>query len=104
MHLESLRQKVIFQNSIDVWIAVAQDKGVGWNDPDGYKRFIAYLSENGLGLKSFTLCAHDAGSSEREKTDFVEALAQLKAGDPNAATYTIRLTDPTMAVIRNFSP
>jgi len=103
MSLDSLRRKVIFQNSIDVWIALAQDRGTEWNDPEGYKRFIAYLLDHNLNLKAFTLCAHEAGAVEQEKTDFVEALAQLKDRDPDAATYTIRLTDSAMDTIRGFS-
>ncbi len=103
MSLESLRQKVVFQNSIDVWIAAATDKGIKWNDPEGYKRFISYLLANKLNLKAFTLCAHEAGAVEQEKTDFVEVLAQARDGDPNAATYTVRLTDSAMEIIRGFS-
>lgn len=104
MSLEALRQRVIFHNSIDVWIAVADDRGIKWNDTENYRKFIAYLLANGLNLKAFTLCAHEAGAVEQEKTDFVDTLAQIKEADPNAATYTVRLTDPAMAVIRNFSP
>ncbi len=104
MSLESLRQKVVFQNSIDVWIALAGEKSVGWNDVDGYKRFVAYLLENGLSLKAFTLCAHEAGATEQEKTEFVERLAGQKEADPNAATYTIRLTDAAIQTIRGFEP
>lgn len=103
MSLDSLRRKVVFQNSIDVWIALAQDRGIEWNDPESYKKFIAYLLGHNLNLKAFTLCAHEAGAVEQEKTDFVERLAQLKDKDPDAATYTIRLTDAAMDTIRSFS-
>ncbi len=103
MSLESLRQKVIFQNSIDVWIALADDKDIPWRNIENYKKFIAYLSENNLNLKAFTLCAHEAGAVDQEKTDFVEELAQIKAQEPNAATYTIRLTNDALGIIRGFS-
>ena len=103
MSLDSLRQKVIFQNSIDVWIAVCQDKNLEWNSPDNYKKFISYLLKNNLNLKAFTLCAHEAGAVEQEKTDFVDVLAQIKAQDPNAATYTIRLTDSAMTILKAFT-
>lgn len=102
MSLDSLRQKVIFQNSIDVWIAVCHDKGLAWNNADGYKKFISYLRKNNLGLKMFTLCAHEAGAVDQEKTDFVDGLAQIKDRDPDAATYTIRLTDGAMDILRSF--
>lgn len=102
MSLDSLRKKVIFQNSIDVWIAVCQDKNLDWNNSTNYKKFIAYLLQNNLNLKVFTLCAHEAGAVEEAKTRFVEELAQIKDKDPNAATYTVRLTDSTMNILKNF--
>lgn len=102
MSLESLRKKVIFQNSIDVWIAVCSDNNTSWNDAENYKKFIAYLLKNNLNLKAFTLCAHEAGAVDEEKTSFVDVLAQLKDKDPNAATYTIRMTDAAMDILRNF--
>ena len=104
MSLESLRRKVAFQNSIDVWIAAAEDAGADWRDPEGYKRFVSYLRGRGLGLRAFTLCAHDAGAEEKEKADLAEKLAGERDADPNAATYTVRLTDEAMGVIRGFSP
>ena len=103
MSLDALRQKVIFQNSIDVWIALCQDKKIQWDNPENYKKFIAYLLQNNLNLKAFTLCAHEAGATDQTKTDFVEVLAQTKDKDPNAATYTIRLTDPAMTVLKEFT-
>ncbi len=103
MSLEALRKRVIFQNSIDVWIAICEDNEIDWNSPDNYKKFISYLLKNNLNLKAFTLCAHEAGAVEQEKTDFVEVLAQIKDQDPNAATYTIKLTDSTIQILRDFS-
>lgn len=102
MSLDSLRRRVIFQNSIDVWIALMQDRNKKWNDTEGYKRFTSYLRENGLNMKTFSLCAHEAGATEQEKTDFVDLLAQEKDSNPDAATYTLKMTDHAMQVIKGF--
>lgn len=100
MTLDDLKQKVIFHNSIDVWIASCEEKGVNWNNIDNYKRFIAFLKKNNLNLKAFNLCSHEAGAVEKEKTDFAERLRQLN--DPDAATYTIKLNDNALELIRKF--
>ena len=100
MTLEDLRKKVIFQNSIDVWIASCQEKGIPWNNISEYKRFIAFLRDNHLDLKAFTLCAHEAGAVEKEKIDFAESLRELNEKD--AATYTIKLNDRAVQLIRQF--
>ncbi len=102
MSLTKLRQQVLFHNSIDVWIAACDEKNISWNDTEKYKKFIEYLLKNNLNLKAFTLCSHEAGETEKEKTEFAETLRQQKEKDPNAATYTIKLNEQAIDVIRNF--
>lgn len=101
MSLDEIRKKVMFHNSIDVWIATCMEKNISWSDTNNYKKFISYLLKNHLNLKAFSLCAHEAGATEQEKTKFVDALSESK--DPNAATYTIKLNDATLDVIRKFN-
>lgn len=102
MSLDDLRKKVIFHNSVDIWIAVCSEKNIDWKNPEDYKKFIAYLLQNNLNLKAFNLCAHEAGATEEEKTKFTETLAETK-DDPNSLTYTIKLTDSAIDVIRNYN-
>lgn len=101
MSLDALKQKVIFHNSIDVWIAACEDKNIQWTSTSDYKKFIAHLLRNNLNLKAFNLCAHDAGATEEEKTRFAEALAEAK-DDPNSKTYTVKLTDAALEIIRSY--
>jgi len=100
MSLDEIRKKVMFHNSIDVWIATCTEKNIPWANTENYKKFISYLLKNNLNLKTFSLCAHEAGATEQEKTKFTDALSDSK--DPNAATYTIKLNDVTLDVIRKF--
>ena len=102
MSLDEIRKKVIFHNSIDVWIAACSEKSTVWTNPEDYKKFISYLLKNNLNLKSFNLCSHEAGATEEEKTKFAEALAETK-DDPNSLTYTIKLSDPALEIIRNYN-
>jgi len=102
MSLDQIRKKVIFHNSVDVWIAACGEKDISWTNPDDYKKFIAYLLKNNLNLKAFNLCAHEAGATEEEKTKFAETLAETK-DDPNSLTYTIKLSDNALDLIRGYS-
>jgi hypothetical protein len=102
MSLDEIRKKVIFHNSVDVWIATCMEKNIDWTNTDAYKKFIAYLLANNLNLKAFNLCAHEAGATEDEKVKFTETLAETKE-DPNSLTYTVKLNDVALNIIRNFS-
>ena len=101
--LDIIRKKVFFHNSVDVWISACDEKNIDWNSTENYKKFISYLLKNNLQLKAFNLCAHEAGAVEEEKTKFVELLAEEKNTNPNAATYTIKLTASSIDLIRKFS-
>ena len=101
--LDIIRKKVFFHNSIDVWISACDEKNIDWFNTENYKKFISYLLKNNLHLKTFNLCAHEAGATEEKKTKFADLLAETKNSDPNSATYTIKLNDNTIQVIRNFT-
>ncbi len=101
MSLDEIRKKVIFHNSVDVWIAACSEKNSNWTNPEEYKKFIAYLLKNNLNLKAFNLCAHEAGATEDEKVKFTEVLAETK-DNPASLTYTIKLNDSALDTIRNY--
>ena len=101
--LDVIRKKVFFHNSIDVWISACEEKNLDWFNIENYKKFISYLLKNNLQMKAFNLCAHEAGATEERKTKFADILAETKDSDPNTATYTIKLNDMTIDVIRKFT-
>jgi len=103
MSLEQLRKKVIYQNTIDIWIAACDEKKIDWYETENYKKFIVFLNKNNLKMQKFPLCVKEVGSEferGRDKTKFAEKLAE--SVDPNAAAYTIKLSDTTMEIIRKF--
>ena len=101
--LDIIKKKVFYHNSVDVWISASEEKNTEWNNTENYKKFIEYLLKNNLQLKAFNLCAHEAGAVEEEKTKFTELLSDEKNTNPNAATYTIKLNDKSIDLIRKFS-
>jgi len=102
MSLDDIRKKVIFHNSVDVWIAACSEKNKSWTNPEDYKKFISHLLKNNLNLKAFNLCAHEAGATENDKVKFTEILAETK-DDPNSLTYTIKLNDSSLNIIRSYA-
>jgi hypothetical protein len=105
MTLEELRKKALFQNTIDTWIMSCEETKSDWYSPENYKKFIAHLTKSGLKMQKFPLCIKESGGMYqrgRDKTQFAESLAQET--DPNAAAYTIKLTDEIIKIIRKFNP
>ena len=104
MTLEELRQKALFQNTIVTWIMLCEENKAEWYSPEDYKKFMAHLFQNGLKLQKFPLCIKESGGMYqrgKDKTQFAESLSQ--SADPNAAAYTIRLSDETIKIIRQFN-
>ena len=87
MSLDEIRKKVIFHNSVDVWIAACFEKKISWANTEDYKKFMKHLLSFNLNLKAFSLCAHDAGATEEEKTKFTDILFETK-DDPTSLIYT----------------
>ncbi|MEO9276547.1 MAG: hypothetical protein ABI340_02025 [Nitrososphaera sp.] len=105
MTLEELRQKALFQNTIDTWIMLCEEKKAEWYSPEKYTKFMSHLFKKGLKLQKFPLCIKESGGMYqrgKDKTQFAETLAQ--STDPNAAAYTIRLSNETINIIREFDP
>ncbi|HUT07168.1 MAG TPA: hypothetical protein VMW74_10855 [Nitrosopumilaceae archaeon] len=101
MTLDDLRKKVIYQNTFDIWIAACEEKNIKWNEAENYKQFIDYLQNQNLNMKKFPLCVSDQNlESAQAKSKFAEILSESK--DPNCATFTVRMNDSTIDLIRKF--
>ena len=103
--LDVIRKKVIYQNTVDIWIAVCQEQEIEWHDTEKYKKFIRYLLKGNLQMKKFPLCIKESGGNyERgqDKTAFGEKLSE--SNDENSAAYTIKLNDNAVNIIRKFWP
>ncbi|MBT8242481.1 MAG: hypothetical protein HKO48_05480 [Nitrosopumilus sp.] len=103
MALEELRKKVLYQNSIEVWIGVSKEKNIDWVNTDNYQKFIEFLLKNNLNMKQMTICfdesdkATDGGHSKKV---FANNLAAINT--ENSACYSIKLNDNAIDLIRKF--
>ena len=43
MILEELRKKTLYQNSIEIWIGISEEKKIDWYNTDNYQKFIGFL-------------------------------------------------------------
>ena len=59
--MDNIRKKVVYQNTVDIWIAMCQEQNVDWNNTETYKKFIAYLLQTKLTMKKFPLCIKESG-------------------------------------------
>ena len=90
--LDEIRKKVIYQNTVDIWIAICNDRDAEWNITEKYRKFIQYLLKSDLQMKKFPLCIKESGGNyERgeDKTKFGEELSE--SNDENSAVYTLSL-------------
>ena len=103
MTLEELREKALFQNTIDVWIMLCEERGQDWWDISGYQAFISHLRSSGVRMQKFPLCIKESGGMYergRDKTKFLDELSKFSFDD--ASAYTIKLSDPLLNAIRSF--
>ena len=104
MSLEDLRNKAFFQNSVDVWIMLCEEKRWDYSDTKSYLKFIDYLFSRGLKIQRFPLCIKESGGMferGKDKTNFLERLSKIQSD--NASAFTIKLTETAIATMRSFS-
>ena len=103
MALEELRKKVLYQNSIEIWIGVSKEKNIDWFETENYQKFIAFLLKNNLNMKQMTICFDEsdvASEGGHSKKVFANKLAAFN--DENSSCYSIKLNDGNIELIRKF--
>jgi hypothetical protein len=103
LSLENLRDKAFFQNSIDVWIMLCEEKKWDYSNIKDYLNFIDYLFSNNIKIQRFPLCIKESGGMYergKDKTAFLENLSKIQSD--NASAFTIKLTENTLSTIRAF--
>ncbi|MBA3750922.1 MAG: hypothetical protein H0X03_08565 [Nitrosopumilus sp.] len=102
--MENLRDKAFFQNSIDVWIMLCEEKKWEYSEIKNYLKFIDYLFSNNIKIQKFPLCIKESGGMYergKDKAAFLESLSKIQSD--NASAFTIKLTENTIFTIRSFN-
>ena len=103
MALEELRKKVLYQNSIEIWIGASKEKNIDWFETENYKKFIAFLLKNNLNMKQMPICFDESDKASQDghsKKVFANKLAAFN--DENSSCYSIKLNDVNIELIRKF--
>lgn len=103
MTLEELRKKVLYQNSIEIWIVISEEKSIDWVDTENYKKFISFLLKNNLNMKQMSICFDESDKASyggHSKKVFANNLAAIN--DVNSHCYSIKLSDGAIELIRKF--
>tara|TARA_B100000745_G_scaffold169409_1_gene110861 strand:+ start:104 stop:421 length:318 start_codon:yes stop_codon:yes gene_type:complete len=103
MILEELRKKTLYQNSIEIWIGISEEKKIDWYNTDNYQKFIGFLLKNELSLKQMTICFDESDNARyggHNKKVFANNLAAIN--DTNSYCYSIKLKDSAIELIRKF--
>jgi hypothetical protein len=104
LSLEELREKAFFQNSIDIWIMLCEEKNWEYSDITNYLKFIDYLFANGIKTQRVPLCIKESGGMferGKDKTSFLDRLSKVQSD--NASAFTIKLTQSTIDKMRGFT-
>lgn len=97
MALEQLRQTLLYNDILDVWIALCEEKRWDWYNLKRYQQFLEFLSNEGVHVKELAVCAQEKG----KKAALVRALSRLQ-GTP-LRTQVVKLDTQALGTIRSFS-
>jgi hypothetical protein len=103
MALEELRKKVLYQNSIEIWIGASKEKNIDWFVTENYQKFISFLLKNDLKMKQMSICFDESDTASQDghsKKVFANKLAAFN--DENSFCYSIKLNDGAIELIRKF--
>jgi hypothetical protein len=85
-NLEDLRKMLLYNNTLDVWMAFCSERKSDWKSLDRYQNFLEHLKTSGVKLDVSVVCPPIKGFSEKP---------------PKA--FNIKLDEPTIQKIRSFS-
>ena len=94
--LEELRKKLLFNTTLDVWIAFCEDYSRDWFDPVGYEKFIEFLQERKLSLLPVSVM-DEAG----RKSEFMQQGLDTLGRSPSK--FNMRLDEGTMKIILEYT-
>ncbi|MHB8566660.1 MAG: hypothetical protein ACYC7D_08410 [Nitrososphaerales archaeon] len=68
--VEELRQSLLYNNTLEVWIALCAERGKEWRSLESYYKFLDHLSKTGMKLDASVVCPPIKGFSEKPPKAF----------------------------------
>ena len=63
--VEELRHTLLFNNTLEIWMALCAERGKDYRDLDSYLRFLDHLSKSGVKLDASVVCPPIKGISDK---------------------------------------
>jgi len=95
LKLEELRKKLLFNTSLDVWIALCEDNSMEWFDPISYEKFIDFLREKKIALLPVSVM-----DEVDRKSEFMQQGFETLGRSPSK--FNLRLDDVAVKIILEF--
>ncbi len=86
-NIDELRQSLLYNNTLEIWMALCSERNMEWKSAEGYARFLDHLGSCGIKLDVSVVCPPIKGFSDKP---------------PKA--FNIRLDQTTVQKIRQFNP
>lgn len=93
--LDKLIQKVLYNNTLDVWIALCEEKSWDWYDLGAYYRFLDFLKSKNVQLLKASVI-DEVG----RKGEFLEQA--MYATGHNLEMHIVRLDPNLLSILRTF--
>jgi hypothetical protein len=84
--LADLRATLLYNNTLDIWVALCNEKNWSWKNPVAYEKFLEHLRGQDVSLEVSVVCPPIKGFSEKPPR-----------------VYNIKLDDETIRKVRSFS-
>jgi hypothetical protein len=84
-NIDELRQGLLYNNTLEIWMALRSEQGKEWKDLQEYNHFLEHLSSSGVKLDVSVVCPPIKGFSEKP---------------PKA--YNVKLDEATIGKIRQY--
>jgi hypothetical protein len=68
--VDELRQGLLYNNTLEVWMALCAERGREWRNLEEYQRFLDHLSKVGVRLDVSVVCPPIKGFSEKPPKAF----------------------------------
>ncbi|MBI4258467.1 MAG: hypothetical protein HY619_05890 [Thaumarchaeota archaeon] len=98
MSLDNLRKGLLYNNVMDVWEALCQEKGWDFSDRQLNNKFAKFLKTEGVQLQKLPVCPTEGGIKGEVAKRFCILL-----GDPSRS-FVIRTDQKTVEKLRSFLP
>ena len=69
-NVDELRQSLLYNNTLEVWMALCAERGKDWKNFEEYGRFLEHLSHSGVKLDVSVVCPPIKGFSEKPPKAF----------------------------------